>query len=332
LLRFAVHRLILMIPTLIAISIIVFVIIQLPPGDYLSTYIAELQSQGEAVDEEKINFLRRQYGLDQPIWVQYLTWVWGLMRGDLGYSFEYGLPVSEVVGDRLSLTVLVSVATILFTYIVAFPIGVYSATRQYSFGDYILTLIGFLGLATPSFLLALVLLYLFNVQFGISIGGLMDPAYLEQPWSWGKFRSVAEHLIVPVVVIGASGTAAMVRRLRANLLDELQKPYVVTARAKGLPPGRLLLKYPLRMSLNPFISDIGNLLPQVVSGAAIVSVVLSLPTTGPMLLDALRSQDMYLAGSFLMFLALLTVVGVLLSDIALAALDPRIRFGAGDDR
>ena len=331
-LRYAVHRLILMIPTLIAISVIVFIIIQLPPGDYLSTYIAELQSQGEAVDEEKIRFLRSQYGLDQPIWIQYLTWVWGLMRGDLGYSFEYGLPVSEVVGDRLTLTVIVSVATIIFTYVVAFPIGVYSATRQYSLGDYALTLIGFLGLATPSFLFALVLLYLFNVHFGISIGGLMDPVYLEQPWSWGKFRSVLEHLIVPVIVIGASGTAAMVRRLRANLLDELQKPYVVTARAKGLPPGRLLLKYPLRMALNPFISDIGNLLPQVVSGAAIVSVVLSLPTTGPMLLDALRSQDMYLAGSFLMFLALLTVIGVLLSDLALAALDPRIRFGAGGER
>jgi peptide/nickel transport system permease protein len=331
-LRFAVHRIILMIPTLIAISVIVFVIIQLPPGDYLSTYIAELQSQGEAVDDEKIRFLRSQYGLDQPIWVQYLTWVWGLMRGDLGYSFEYGLPVSEVVGDRLSLTVIVSVATVLFTYVVAFPIGVYSATRQYSIGDYVLTLIGFLGLATPSFLFALVLLYLFNVHFGISIGGLMDPVYLEQPWSWGKFRSVLEHLIVPVIVIGASGTAAMVRRLRANLLDELQKPYVVTARAKGLPPGRLLLKYPLRMALNPFISDIGSLFPQVVSGAAIVSVVLSLPTTGPMLLDSLRSQDMYLAGSFLMFLAMLTVIGVLLSDFALAALDPRIRFGAGGER
>ena len=199
-------------------------------------------------------------------------------------------------------------------------------------GDYVLTLIGFLGLATPSFLLALVLLYLFNVHFGISIGGLMDPAYLEQPWSWGKLGSVLEHLIVPVIVIGASGTAAMIRRLRANLLDELQKPYVVTARAKGLPPGRLLLKYPLRMALNPFIADIGNLLPQVVSGAAIVSIVLSLPTTGPMLLESLRSQDMYLAGSFLMFLALLTVIGVLMSDIALAALDPRIRFGAGGER
>src|SRR5262249_34672241 len=197
-----------MIPTLVAISMIVFVIIQLPPGDYLSTYIAELESQGEAVDKSKIDFLRRQYGLDQPVWVQYAAWAGGLLKGDLGYSFEYGLPVTEVVGDRLVLTIVVSVATILFTYIVAFPIGIYSATRQYSLGDYLLTLIGFLGLATPNFLLALVLLYLFNVEFGVSIGGLMDPAYLDQPWSWGKVGSVLEHLVVPVVVIGASATAA----------------------------------------------------------------------------------------------------------------------------
>ena len=331
-LGYTVHRVILMIPTLIAISIIVFVIIQLPPGDYLSTYMAELQSQGESVDPAKIQFLRSQYGLDQPFWIQYLTWVWGLMRGDLGYSFEYGLPVSEVVGDRLSLTVLVSVATILFTYVVAFPIGVYSATRQYSIGDYVLTLIGFLGLATPSFLLALVLLYLFNVHFGISIGGLMDPVYLDEPWSWGKLGSVLEHLVVPVVVIGASGTAAMVRRLRANLLDELQKPYVVTARAKGLPSGRLLLKYPLRMALNPFIADIGSILPHLISGSAIVSVVMSLPTNGPMLLRALQSQDMYLAGSFVMIEACLVVFGVFVSDLALAALDPRIRLGGGTTR
>jgi peptide/nickel transport system permease protein len=209
----------------------------------------------------------------------------------------------------------------------SFPIGVYSAVRQYSLGDYALTFVGFLGLATPNFLFALVLLYFANNWFGISIGGLMDPAFIGKPWSWAKLASVLEHLWVPVIVIGTSGTAGMIRRLRANLLDELQKQYVVTGRAKGLPPGRLLLKYPLRMALNPFIADIGNLLPQVISGAAIVSVVLSLPTTGPMLLQALRSQDMYLAGSFLMFLAVLTVVGVFVSDLALAALDPRIRLG-----
>ncbi len=318
-----------MIPTLLVISALVFVIIQLPEGDYLTTYITELESQGEKVSREKIAFLREQYGLDKPMWEQYFLWLFGMLRGDLGYSFEYSLPVSEVVGDRLFLSFLLSFSTIIFTWVVAFPIGVYSATHQYSWGDHSLTFIGFLGLATPNFLLALVLLYTANVVFGTSVGGLMDPEYVDQPMSWGKFLSVLEHLWIPVVVIGTSGTAGMIRRLRANLLDELQKQYVVTGRAKGLPRLKLLLKYPLRMALNPFISDIGSLLPQVVSGAAIVSVVLSLPTTGPMLLDALKSQDMYLAGSFLMFLSLLTVVGMFLSDLALAALDPRIRLQGG---
>ena len=326
---YLVRRVLIMIPTLIAISVIVFTIIQLPPGDYLSSYIAELQSQGESVSGDKIAFLREQYGFDKPMWQQYAIWAVGMLHGDFGYSFEYNLPVSEVVGDRLWLTFMVSFSTILFTWAVSFPIGVYSAVRQYSIGDYVLTLIGFLGLATPSFLLALVLLYLANNWFGTSIGGLMDPTFIGKPWSWAKLVSVLEHLWVPVVVIGTSGTAGMIRRLRANLLDELQKQYVVTGRAKGLPPGRLLLKYPLRMALNPFIADIGSLLPQVISGAAIVSVVLSLPTTGPMLLQALRSQDMYLAGSFLMFMSFLTVIGVFVSDLALAALDPRIRLEGG---
>jgi peptide/nickel transport system permease protein len=226
----------------------------------------------------------------------------------------------------------VSVTTIIFTYVVAFPIGVYSATHQYSWADHSLTLLGFLGLATPSFLLALVLVYFAHVWFGISVGGLMDPIYLNRPWSWAKAGSVFAHIWIPVVVIGTAGTAGMIRRLRANLLDELQKQYVVTARAKGLHPAKVLLKYPLRMSLNPFISDIGSLLPHVISGAAIVSVVMSLPTTGPMLLEALRSQDMYLAGSFLMFMAFLTVIGVLLSDLALALLDPRISLQSGRRR
>lgn len=326
------RRIMIMIPTLLAVSLIVFIIIQLPPGDYLTTQIAELQARGENVDQSKIEFLRRHYGLDRPLYEQYLLWVWGLLQGDLGYSFEYNLPVADVVGDRLFLTFLLSFSTIIFTWIVSFPIGVYSATHQYSWSDHGLTFLGFLGLATPNFLLALVLLYVGNVWFGTSIGGLMDDRYIGQPMSWGKFVSILEHLWVPVVVIGTAGTAGMIRRLRANLLDELRKQYVVTARAKGLHPFRALVKYPLRMSLNPFIADIGNLLPQVVSGAAIVSVVLSLPTTGPMLLDALQSQDMYLAGSFLMFLSALTIVGVLLSDLALAALDPRIRFGASTGR
>jgi peptide/nickel transport system permease protein len=331
-LAYLVHRALIMIPTLIAISVMIFTIINLPPGDYFSTYIAELQSSGEAADLAKIHFLQVQYGFDRPLWEQYLYWVAGLLRGDMGYSFAYNLPVNQVVGDRLLMTFLVSFATILFTYIVAFPIGVYSATHQYSWTDHALTLLGFLGLAIPSFLLALVLLYLANVYLGISIGGLMDPRYVGQPWTWQKVFSVLAHIWIPVIVIGTAGTASMIRRLRANLLDELQKQYVVTARAKGLPPLRTLLKYPLRMALNPFISDIGSLLPHVISGAAIVSVVMSLPTTGPMLLDALRSQDMYLAGSFLMFMSFLTVIGVFVSDLALAVLDPRIRLQAGRNR
>ncbi len=328
-LNYIIRRLITMIPTLLVISLLVFVIIQLPPGDYLESHIAELQSQGESVDEQRIVFLREQYGLDRPIHEQYFFWVIGMLQGDFGYSFEYNLPVTEVVGDRLFLTVLISVVTILFTWIVAFPIGIYSATHQYSWGDYGLSFLGFLGLATPNFLLALVMLYFANVYFGTSIGGLMAPEYIDAPWSVDKLLSVLEHLWIPVVVIGTSGTAGMIRRLRANLLDELQKQYVVTGRAKGLPPGKLLRKYPLRVALNFFIADIGNLLPTVISGAEIVAVVMSLPTTGPILLASLQSQDMYLAGSFLMFLALLTVIGVLVSDIALAILDPRIRLQGG---
>ena len=329
---YVVHRLLVMIPTLLAISAITFLIMQLPPGDFLSTHIAELQSQGESVDMAKIEFLRQQYGLDHSPVVQYFHWIFGMLQGDFGYSFEFQLPVSKVVGDKLWLTVIVSVATILFTWIVSFPIAIYSATHQYSWGDHGLTLIGFLGLATPNFLLALVLLYFANAYFGISIGGLMDDRFLDAPWSWEKTRSILAHLWVPTLVIGASGTAGMIRRLRANLLDELQKQYYVTARAQGLGPFRALVTYPLRMSLNPFISDIGSILPSIISGAAVVSIVMNLPTTGPMLLRALQAQDTYLAGSFLMFLAVLTVVGVFLSDLALAALDPRIRLEGGSSR
>lgn len=323
--HYILKRLLLMIPTLVVISFIIFVIIQLPPGDYLESYIAEMESQGESIDPQQIMMLRQQYGLDEPFMVQYLTWSTGMLHGDFGYSFEYGLPVTDVVGDRLFLTTVISIFTIIFTWLIAFPIGMYSATHQYSWGDYGLTLVGFLGLATPNFLLALVMLYFANVTFGTSIGGLMAPEYLNQDWSWDKIKSVLEHLWIPVVVIGTSGTAAMIRRLRANLLDELHKPYVVTARAKGVPPFRLLVKYPLRSALNFFIADIGNMLPSIISGAEIVALVLSLPTTGPILIAALQSQDMYLAGSFLMFLAILTVIGVLVSDLALALLDPRIR-------
>ena len=337
-LRYTIHRLLIMIPTLLVISFITFAIIKLPPGDFLSNQIAELKSQGDAAALEKVDFLRKQYGLDKPFIEQYAVWVglWptergfsGLLQGDLGWSFEHDMAVKDVVGDRLFLSFILNFSVILFTWAVAFPIGVYAATHQYSWGDHGLTFLGYIGLATPNFLFALVLMYFANVQFGLSIGGIMAPEYLGEPWSWAKARSVLEHLWIPVIVIGTSGTAAMIRRLRANLLDELQKQYVVTARAKGMPPFRLLVKYPLRMSLNPFIADIGNLLPSVISGSAIVAVVLSLQTSGPMLLEALRSQDQYLAGSFLMFLSLLTVIGMFISDLLLAALDPRIRLTGG---
>ncbi len=337
-LTYTIRRLLIMIPTLLVISFVTFSIIKLPPGDYLTNQIAELRSQGDKAALEKVEFLRRQYGLDKPFVEQYAVWVglWptergfsGMLQGDMGWSFEHDQPVAVIVGDRLLMSFVLNFSVILFTWAVAFPIGVYAATHQYSWGDHGLTLLGYIGLATPNFLLALVLMYFANVQFGLSVGGIMDPEYLEQPWSWAKAVSVLNHLWIPVIVIGTSGTAGMIRRLRANLLDELQKQYVVTARAKGMPPLRLLIKYPLRMALNPFIADIGNLLPSVISGSAIVSVVLSLQTEGPMLLDALQSQDQYLAGSFLMFLALLTVIGMFVSDLLLAALDPRIRLTGG---
>ena len=337
-LTYTIRRLLIMIPTLLVISFVTFSIIKLPPGDFLSNQIAELRSQGDKAALEKVDFLRKQYGLDKPFIEQYSVWVgiWpsergfsGLLQGDWGWSFEHDLPVNQVVGDRMLLSFILNFTVVLFTWAVAFPIGVYAATHQYSWGDHGLTLLGYVGLATPNFLFALVLMYFANVEFGLAIGGIMDPEYLDKPWNLAKMGSVLTHLWIPVIVIGTSGTAAMIRRLRANLLDELQKQYVVTARAKGMPNFRMLVKYPLRMSLNPFISDIGNLLPSVISGSAVVAVVLSLQTSGPMLLEALRSQDQYLAGSFLMFLATLTVIGMFVSDLLLAALDPRIRLTGG---
>ena len=331
-LRYILWRCLVMVPTLILISMLVFTIIELPPGDYFESYIAELKAAGEDADLAEVEELRVRYGFDQPAPIRYLHWVGGMLVGDFGYSFEYRLPVNEVVGDRLWLTIMVSVVTIAFTWAVAFPIGIYSATHQYSWGDYGLTFLGLVGLAIPNFMMALILMYFANIWFGVSIGGLMDKEYLNQPMSWAKFNSILGHIWIPVIIIGTAGTAGMIRRLRANLLDELQKQYVTTARAKGLAPFRALVKYPLRMSLNFFISDIGSILPAIISGAEITAIVLSLETTGPMLIRALQSQDMYLAGSFLMFLAFLTVVGVLVSDIALALLDPRIRLSGGSTK
>jgi len=331
-LRYILWRILMMAPTLLIISALVFAIIELPPGDYFESYIAELQASGESVDMKQIETLRAEYGFDLPPVQRYFHWVAGMLQGDFGYSFEYQLPVTDVVGDRLWLTILVSFLTIIFTWVVAFPIGIYSATHQYSWSDYGLTFLGLLGLATPNFLLALVFMYLANVWFGTSLGHLMDQQYIDQPMSWAKAMSILEHIWIPVIIIGTAGTAGMIRRLRANLLDELQKQYVVTAKAKGLKPFKALVKYPLRMSLNFFISDIGSILPAIISGAEITAIVLSLETTGPMLIKALQSQDMYLAGSFLMFLAFLTVIGVLISDIALAWLDPRIRLQGGSTK
>ncbi|MBB4567144.1 ABC transporter permease [Rhizobium leucaenae] len=323
--KYILWRIAVMIPTLLVISMLVFTIIQLPPGDFFESQIAELRAQGETANMQEIENLRHEYGLDKPVALQYVYWVAGMLHGDFGYSFEYQLPVSDVVGDRLWLTILVSTATIALTWLIAFPIGIYSATHQYSWGDYGLTFFGLLGIAIPNFMLALILMHFANIWFGVSIGHLMDLQYLSQPMSWAKARSILAHLWIPVIIVGTAGTAGMIRRLRANLLDEMQKQYVVTARAKGLHPLKALVKYPLRMALNFFVADIGSILPSIISGAEITAIVLSLETTGPMLIKALQSQDMYLAGSFLMFLAFLNVIGVLISDLALGFLDPRIR-------
>jgi len=324
--QFLLRRLLYMIPTLIAISIVAFVIIQLPPGDFLTTMVASMAAQGEDVDQTALQALKDQYGLGQPVHIQYLKWMQGIVfRGDFGDSFGWNKAVSDLVWSRLALTFVLSLASLLFVWAVAFPIGIFSAVKQYSFGDYVATFLGFLGLATPNFLLALILMYIAFKFFNQSVGGLFSPEYQEAPWSWAKVADLFAHLWVPVVIIGTAGTASLIRIMRANLLDELRKPYVVTARAKGLPEWRLLFKYPVRIALNPFVSTVGWVLPTLVSGAAIVSIVLSLPTTGPLLIRALQQQDMYLAASFIMLLSILTVIGTLVSDLLLAWLDPRIR-------
>jgi peptide/nickel transport system permease protein len=334
---YALRRIAGMVPTLLVISFLIFFVIELPPGDYLSNQIAQLKAQGEASSVARLEFLRHEFALDAPFWQRYLIWIgaWpgphgfsGLIQGDWGWSFEFNRPVDQVVGGTLLLTVILNFTTVLFVYIVSFPIGIYSATRQYSWGDYGFTLLGYIGLATPNFLLGLILLYLSNRWFGLSVGGLMAPQFMGAPWSVDKVMSVLAHLIIPTIVIGTSGTAGMIRRLRANLLDELHKQYVTTARSKGLGEARLLVKYPMRMALNPFIADIGNIIPSLVSGSVIVSVVLNLPTVGPVLLTALQSQDQFLAGFIILFVSVLTLAGMLISDLLLAVVDPRIRLGA----
>ena len=323
-LRYIAYRILLMIPTIFVISLISFIIIQLPPGDFLTSYVAGIRARGEEIDEATIQALRNAYGLGEPMYVQYLKWISGVLRGDFGQSFTWNVAVSNLIWDRVWLTVVVSFVTLIFTWVVAFPIGVYSAVRPYSIADYIFTFFGFIGVAVPSFLLALILLVV-AFKFGMSVGGLFSPGYEEAPWSWDKVVDLLQHIWIPVIVLGLSGTASLIRVMRANLLDELHKPYVTTARLKGQKESVLLLRYPVRAALNPFVSTLGWTLPQLVSGSTIVAVVLSLPLTGPMMLQALVSQDMYLAGSFILILSVLTVIGTLLSDILLAWLDPRIR-------
>jgi peptide/nickel transport system permease protein len=323
--RYLVRRLGLAILTIWAISIVAYLIIQLPPGDYVTTYIAKLTESGTTASAAAVAKLREQFGLDQPIWIQYGKWMVRVLQGDFGLSLLYVRPVSELVGDRLFLTMVVSVAALIFTWILALPIGIYSAVRQYSIGDYMFTIVGFIGLAVPSFLLGLVILYLSFVYFGANIGGLFSPEFADAPWSWGKFTDLLAHLPIPAFVLGSAGTAQLVRVLRANLLDELRKPYVTTARAKGLSEATLITKYPVRVALNPFASTIGFLFPTIVSGSIIISTVLSLPTVGPLLLSALEAQDMFLAGGIVLLLGTMTVLGTFVSDLLLAWLDPRIR-------
>lgn len=325
-LRFIVSRLLWMIPSLVALSFLSFVLIELPPGDYVTTYIATLAASNEVVDQNTAADLRARFGLDQPMIVQYWKWIVGIVtEGNFGLSFEWQQPVSDLIWERMSLTLLLTVSTLLLTWGLALPIGVFSAVKKYSVGDYIATFFSFLGLAIPSFLLALVLMYVAAVQFGQDVGGLFSEPYVAAPWSFGKVLDLLSHLWVPVVILAVSGTASLIRVMRANMLDELNKPYVTTARAKGLSEFALLVKYPLRVALNPFISTIAWLLPNLVSGSVIVAIVLSLPTAGPMLLQSLMSQDMYLAGAFVLLICALTLLGSLVSDILLALVDPRIR-------
>jgi peptide/nickel transport system permease protein len=322
---YIVRRVLMGILTAWAVSVLSFVIIQLPPGDYVTAYVAQMSSSGGRISEEEAQNLRIQYGLDQPIHVQYIKWMRLVLRGNFGVSMEWGRPVIDVIGDRLLLTMAVSIAAIVLTWAVALPIGIYSAVRQYSIGDYLFTFLGFVGLATPSFLLALVLMYLGFRLFGINIGGLFSPEHLDTPWSLARVWDMIKHLPLPAIILGLSGTAQMIRIMRANLLDELRKPYVMTARARGLPEARVILRYPVRVALNPFASSIGYLLPYVVSGSIIVSLVLSLPTMGPLLLKALVAQDMFLAGSIILMLGVTTIIGTFVSDLLLMWIDPRIR-------
>ena len=323
---YVIRRLLWMIPSFFAISLVSFHIIHLPPGDFVTSYAADLATSGAPADETTLDNLRIRYGLKDPLPLQYLRWVGNALRGDLGDSFEYRTPVSNIIWGRLGMTALVAFCTLIFVWLVSFPIGIYSAVRQYSVGDYLVTFFSFLGMATPNFLLALFVMYLSVVFLGYSVGGLFSPDFVNAGWSLARLGDLLRHLWIPVLVLGVAGIAALVRIMRANLLDELNKPYVETGRAKGLPELTLVLRYPTRVALNPFISTVGWVLPVLVSGDVIVSSVLSLPTAGPILIQALKTQDMYLGGALIMFQCVLVLIGTLISDLLLVWIDPRIRY------
>jgi peptide/nickel transport system permease protein len=324
--RYILRRILYMIPTMVIISMISFAIIQAPPGDYLTTMLANMAEAGGDLSREQVAALRAVYGLDEGLHVQYWRWITNiLLHGNFGYSFEWGKPVSALIWERLGWTFVISLLTLLFTWLVALPIGILSAVRRYSLFDYSVTFVGFIGLAVPHFMAALVLMYVSLAYFGTSVGGLFSPEFLDAPWSAARAWDLALHLWIPVLVLGLGGTAQLVRIMRANLSDELSRPYVVTARAKGLSETTVLLRYPVRVALNPFISTVGWVLPALVSGATVTAIALNLPTSGPLLLRALLAQDMYLAGAFVLMLSILTLIGTLASDILLAALDPRVR-------
>ena len=324
-LRFIAGRVVLMLPVLLVISLVSFLIIQAPPGDFIDAYAAQLEERGDYVSEEKLANLRARYGLGQPVAVQYLKWMRGILRGDWGRSLQFNQPVIRLVWQRLPFSILISLISVLLVYLVAIPIGVYSATHQYSPGDYAVTIIGFLGLSIPNFFFAVILLWLYFLATGDAQFGLFSEEFLFEPWSLAKLFDLIKHMWIPAVVIGTAGTCGLIRTMRANLLDELRKPSVMVAKSKGLSRRRVLYKYPFRIALNPVMSTIGWILPTLVSGEILVSLILGLPTIGPLLLNSLLNQDMYLAGSIVFILSILTVIGTLLSDIALAWVDPRIR-------
>lgn len=326
-LNYIIRRFLYMLLLLVGASVISFAIIVLPPGDYLTSYINDLRAQGNEIAQEQAEALRRQYGLDQPLVMQYLKWSWNFLHGDMGRSFQWQRPVAELINERIGLTVLVSLVALLFTYTIAVPIGIYSAVRQYSVADYFFTVVGFAGVSVPNFLLALVLIVWMYKSFGVSVAGLYSAQFKGEPWTWAKVIDLIKHLPLPIIVIGMSGTAYIIRVMRGMMLDELNRPYVTTARAKGLTETRLLTKYPVRVAMNPIVSTIGWTLPNIFSGQTIAAIVLGLPTIGPILYQALMQQDMFLAASTVLITTALTIVGTLLSDILLGWLDPRIRLG-----